>query len=472
MAMGSMEDNNPNNLLELGLTPAMITALFHKPHDRQFVIELENSIASFVNSNAESYELRPMNSYYRLLSHQVAEYHNLKHALARTHDNCVIIFKGDGFENMQGKPFLQDLQPMGFMSYGSANVSANNSTNNKRYRILKRRDDQSHSDKDGNNSNDNNDGIKSGEEQGTKNKEYDDEAVKASLEQQRLEKEKKYEQKKQEIFSTPKLSDDDDEGDDNNNNDNDNEEENGILDNSSPQPYQFETSRYRFNSQETTQQQSEQYSQMRPHRQHDYANGYTNNHTNGNVNGNGRRNRKYHSFDNDPRRSSSNAAPQFQMPYFMYPTPPMAAANAGQPPPQFPIMYPAPFPVDGSNGYLAPFMYQPMPGFAPMAPKSGVTSAPTSGPYMTYPLPYPYGQLSAPPPPSSMMYRQFSTPHKSHGPRYPKYGRNNSRSSFSRRSTEGKSSQDDTLEGNSSTSTMASAATEVDELSEDMQKLI
>ncbi|CAR28510.1 ZYRO0F05676p [Zygosaccharomyces rouxii] len=489
--MGSIAGSGFNDLTGLGLTPAMITALFHKPHDRQFVVELENSVASFVASNAESYELRPMNSYYRLLSHQVAEYHNLKHALARTQDNCVIIFKGDGFENIQGKPLLQNLQPMGLGPYGCTNTNASNTTNNKRYRILKRRDGQSQSDKIGDTNtdtpnNNNNNVIKpEAGQQGADNKE-NDEDTNASLEQQRLEKEKQYEQRKQEIFSTPKKNSDDDDD-----NDNDNEEENGTSDNNSPQPYQFETSRYRFNDQATT-QQNEPNSQTVPHRQQDYVsgyasgytngntngytNGYTNGHINGNANGNGRRHRKHHPFDNDPRRNSSNTTPQYHMPYFMYPTPPMAAANTSQPPSQFPIMYPAPFPVDGANGYMAPVMYQPIPGFGPMGPKASVTptSAPAPGPYMTYPFPYHYGQPQAPPPtpPSSTMYRQFSTPQRSHGPRYQKYSRNSSRSSFSRRSSKKQNSQDDTIVGHSSTSTMESGATEIDELSENMQKLI
>lgn len=470
MVMSGIAGKDFNDLVGLGLTPAMMTALFHKPHDRQFVIELENSITSFINSNAESYELRPMNSYYRLLSHQVAEYHNLKHTLARARDNCVIIFKGDGFENMQGKPFLQNLHPMGLVSYGRTDATATNTNSNKRYRILKRRDDQNNLDKNGGNSNDNNDIIKFQEEQ-KKDTRGNNDDTRVSLERQRMEKEIQYEQRKQEIFSAPKF------GDDDHDNDSDNEET-GTLDNSSPQPHKFETSRYKFNNRMAMQEPNEPFSQSNSYRQPDYVNNYTNGYTNGYVNGNtnvnGRRNKKFHPFDNHPRRHPSNATPRFHMPHFMYPTPPMTTAKVGQSPPQFPVMYPAPFPVDGSNGYLAPFMYPPMPGFSPVGPKSGILPASTTtpGPYMTYPFAYPYGQPPAPSPVSSMMYGQFSTPHRLHGSRYPKYGRNSSRSSASKRSTEMQNLNDDALEGNSSTSTMASAATEVDELSEDMQKLI
>lgn len=94
----------------LGITPAMVLALFDKPHDRNFVIHLEDLIVSFIESSAESFEMRPMNSYYRMLCHQIAEYHNLKHVLARKPDNCLLLFKGGAdFEKVARKPLLQDI---------------------------------------------------------------------------------------------------------------------------------------------------------------------------------------------------------------------------------------------------------------------------------------------------------------------------------------------------------------------------
>ncbi|CDF90980.1 uncharacterized protein ZBAI_00491 [Zygosaccharomyces bailii ISA1307] len=435
--MNSLEEGS-RDFEDLGLTPAMLTALFQKPHDRQFIVELENSVASFVESNAETYELRPMNSYYRLLSHQVAEYHNLKHALARTHDNCVIIFKGDGFRKKEGKPLLQELQPL-CMIPGTSDTESGPKIG-KRYRILKRRDDETVSSQPISNS------WEMGEEQEDGINDAND--TKATLEQQRCEREKKYEEKKQEIFHTPKKTGNEDDEDDG-----------GALDNNSPQPYQFETSRYRFNQRDSSQQPQ----QVRPHNQHQQHQQqhqeYQDQHQQqfyGNGNGNGRRNRKRHSFYHDPKRNST--AGSFSLPYVMYPSPPVANSNGVQPNPQFPLMYPAPFPVDGAGGYLTPYMYQPMPG----------TISPGFGPMGQigpYPFPYQYGQT----PP---MYRQFPAPYRNHGSRHQRNSRNstsssNSRGSFSKRS-ERPETQDEVP---SSTSTMASAVTDVEDLTEDLQKL-
>ncbi|KAL3230153.1 RNA-binding suppressor of PAS kinase protein 1 [Nakaseomyces bracarensis] len=98
---------------ELGLTPAMLTALFKRPHDRQFVIDMEASVLNFVDSKQNSLELRPMNSYYRLLSHQIAEYHHLRHVIARNNESCVILFKVEETQKLKGtKPMLKDLEPV------------------------------------------------------------------------------------------------------------------------------------------------------------------------------------------------------------------------------------------------------------------------------------------------------------------------------------------------------------------------
>ncbi|SCU92824.1 LANO_0E02234g1_1 [Lachancea nothofagi CBS 11611] len=94
------------------LTRAMLVALFERAYDRQFVIELENSLISFIDSGLNSYQLESMNSYYRLLAHQVAEYHGLKHALAKNNDTCVVVFKGEEtFVRDSGKILLQNLDP-------------------------------------------------------------------------------------------------------------------------------------------------------------------------------------------------------------------------------------------------------------------------------------------------------------------------------------------------------------------------
>ncbi|SCU99182.1 LAFA_0G22474g1_1 [Lachancea sp. 'fantastica'] len=94
---------------DICLTKAMSVALFERSYDRQFVIDLENSLVSFMESEHVSYQLAPMNSYYRLLAHQLAEYHGLKHALAKNYDTCVVVFKGESFSRSLDIPLLQHL---------------------------------------------------------------------------------------------------------------------------------------------------------------------------------------------------------------------------------------------------------------------------------------------------------------------------------------------------------------------------
>ncbi|SCU81222.1 LAME_0B06084g1_1 [Lachancea meyersii CBS 8951] len=96
---------------DVQLTKAMSIALFERSYDRQFVVDLENSIVSFMDSGLSSYQLVPMNSYYRLLAHQIAEYHGLRHALAKNNDACVVVFKGESFVRATDRPLLQKLDP-------------------------------------------------------------------------------------------------------------------------------------------------------------------------------------------------------------------------------------------------------------------------------------------------------------------------------------------------------------------------
>ncbi|ODV76345.1 Rbs1p CYBJADRAFT_118103, partial [Cyberlindnera jadinii NRRL Y-1542] len=51
------------------------------PRDRTFIVKLEKDLQSFIMSNTDSYLLAPMNSYYRLITHQTAEYYCLGHTL-------------------------------------------------------------------------------------------------------------------------------------------------------------------------------------------------------------------------------------------------------------------------------------------------------------------------------------------------------------------------------------------------------
>lgn len=65
--------------------------------DRMFILSLEQDLISFINSNVDSYLLRPMNSYYRLLTHQTAEYYALGHSL---HNDgiSILVFKNFGVD--------------------------------------------------------------------------------------------------------------------------------------------------------------------------------------------------------------------------------------------------------------------------------------------------------------------------------------------------------------------------------------
>ncbi|CAI4059121.1 hypothetical protein SUVZ_04G0540 [Saccharomyces uvarum] len=190
-----------------GLTPAMETGLFQRPQDRVFIIELENSIVSFINSNTESFQLRPMNSYYRLLSHQIAEYHNLNHVLARTQDSCVILFKGENFQKIEGKPLLQELQRSKSEESVSSNENVDRSNNNKTFRILKRKEVRNDNDFKTDNNIATSDKLAANPVRGQEIE--NDDKSSTDLEQERIEKERLYEQRKQEIFDKLNKNEDD-----------------------------------------------------------------------------------------------------------------------------------------------------------------------------------------------------------------------------------------------------------------------
>lgn len=322
-----------------GLSSAMVTALFHKPHDRQFIIDLENSIVSFIESNAESYELRPMNSYYRLLSHQIADYHHLKHALAKAPNNYVIIFKGDGFHRVSGKRLLQELEPDVGVLKSLHHLQDMKSS--KKYKILRRREAR--------------DGSVSppleDSETSSTGTPSDFDGSKADLELQRVERERKYEQRKQEIFDTPQKEDvsldKDDEG-------------------NSPQPSQFETSRYRFHNIDSTPPSQPRFNNRRRKPNH-----------------NGNKDKRFFN-DSKFNHKDYHAAPGMPYGYMMYPAPSMGSGRAQ--PPLLPMLYPAPFPMDGNNGYIPQFMYQPM-GNGMVNPEGPMPAG-----YMGFPPPFHYAQ--------------------------------------------------------------------------------
>lgn len=65
--------------------------------DRMFILSLEQDLLQFISSNTDSYLLRPMNSYYRLLTHQTAEYYSLGHSL-HNDAKSILVFKNFGVE--------------------------------------------------------------------------------------------------------------------------------------------------------------------------------------------------------------------------------------------------------------------------------------------------------------------------------------------------------------------------------------
>ncbi|KAH3664420.1 hypothetical protein WICMUC_005805 [Wickerhamomyces mucosus] len=122
-------NNNPSQPV---LTEALKRALCNLI-DRKFVLSLENDLIQFISSNTDSYLLSPMNSYYRLLTHQTAAYYSLGHTL-NNEGNSIIVFKNFGvdivrpvplssfiFENQFQQPINythpQNAVPVGFNSH-------------------------------------------------------------------------------------------------------------------------------------------------------------------------------------------------------------------------------------------------------------------------------------------------------------------------------------------------------------------
>lgn len=200
----SSKNVNDLDCEELGLSPAMITALFKRPHDRQFIIDKEQAIINFIDSNQNSLELRPMNSYYRMLSHQIAEYHHLRHVIARSNDVSVILFKVEDTHKFRNKkPLLKSLEPL-YVTENKSTVSeeeskpANNSAGNtKKFKILKR--SKSKDDAITDNSSQENIQLTS-ETPETPLQESNNSSSSALLEEQRLKKEEEYNQIRQNLF--------------------------------------------------------------------------------------------------------------------------------------------------------------------------------------------------------------------------------------------------------------------------------
>ncbi|ODV93833.1 hypothetical protein PACTADRAFT_45938, partial [Pachysolen tannophilus NRRL Y-2460] len=74
------------------ITPILYRALFNgNPKDRYFILRLERDLHDFILSiNNESWRLQPLNSYYRLLVHQIAAYYKMGHILLKDGASMVI----------------------------------------------------------------------------------------------------------------------------------------------------------------------------------------------------------------------------------------------------------------------------------------------------------------------------------------------------------------------------------------------
>lgn len=256
----------------LKVTAALLVALFQKPHDRLFLMELENDILDFIGSSAYTYQLKPMNSYYRLLSHQVAEYHGLQHTVSKDDDKCVIVYKQNNFRPNKGLILLQHLEPQVMYQFppeyfALASMAAANNNQHTMQKNIRNRTRINSRSSQGDGIDDSQDRkkvvilkresrtkpeneviLKESEENELPDQEIEQSCISIpNLEERRRLREEQYNQEKEKIFSSSPSSSTsistppstpmqgkkfDTAGDDD-----------------SPQPHQFETSRFKFNRQ-------------------------------------------------------------------------------------------------------------------------------------------------------------------------------------------------------------------------------
>lgn len=218
------QDNNiniydPIKLVQnepIELSPALLIALFKKPNDRMFVLQLESSIVTFINSDDQTFTLNPMNSYFRLLSHQVAAYHNLKHTFSRSNDNkSILLYKGTAGQKSVRLPLLQDLKANSFdlttlpnisdnlvenLIIGTGNSIKSPSTQSvKKFKILKREKSEIEIDVEYTSQTEVNKSVSATNSESEKDTFISESTP--SLEAQRMIKEKQYEEAKLKIFN-------------------------------------------------------------------------------------------------------------------------------------------------------------------------------------------------------------------------------------------------------------------------------
>ncbi|CCD22451.1 Rbs1p NDAI_0A02940 [Naumovozyma dairenensis CBS 421] len=219
-------EENETSSKQCGITVAMKNALFNKASDRDFIIQLENSMLSFIQSNDVSFQLAPLNSYYRLLAHQLADYHNLKHFLTKSNVTSLIIFKDEAFSFDYNKALLQNLKP----TLTDLNLISNKAPESQKdtlttgnpietahttkYKLLKRTEKISENDNLPSNDNLLSSSLSTLtlQDSNTVGNSTPLNSSVLSLEEQRIERERRYEQRKHEIFDN--LNNDDDGDDD------------------------------------------------------------------------------------------------------------------------------------------------------------------------------------------------------------------------------------------------------------------
>ena len=134
-----MSNPLPNQTKEAELTAArsafpdiLRSTVIEKPDDRIFLIQLEKTVLSFINSISDSLVIGPFNSYYRLLSHQVAEYYGLNHTVMRDKvKDCssvkLLLSKPPNYVKKQ-KPTIESLDKDIHVQSQDSNGISNNST--------------------------------------------------------------------------------------------------------------------------------------------------------------------------------------------------------------------------------------------------------------------------------------------------------------------------------------------------------
>ncbi|CDR39158.1 CYFA0S03e00276g1_1 [Cyberlindnera fabianii] len=98
------QPQSPVQMRQPVITPALQSALF-SAKDRSFIVSLEQDLLNFIGSHTDSYLLRPMNSYYRMLTHQTAEYYGLGHSLNKE-GNSIVVFKNFGSDPAPPVPLV------------------------------------------------------------------------------------------------------------------------------------------------------------------------------------------------------------------------------------------------------------------------------------------------------------------------------------------------------------------------------